>query len=94
MVGREALLEAVINHALWLDYAPCLAEIMRLVAIAVRAPGGEPWLAALMADESSARLVHVLDKTLNPILLERGLELASAVGCKACSSSAQPVPTL
>ena len=70
---HQGLQQVVIEMPYSTSDTTCLSETFRLVTVAVKGPGSNAWLAALL-DGSRDLLQHVIwicDNTLNSLLYER-----------------------
>ncbi|XP_010247792.1 PREDICTED: uncharacterized protein LOC104590746 [Nelumbo nucifera] len=78
IISMKGLVETIVDQ-LFLDDSQCLCETCRLLTLGLRGSGAVTWAGALHPEHILCRILWIAENTLNPQLLEKTLELLSAI---------------
>ncbi|KDP34347.1 hypothetical protein JCGZ_11230 [Jatropha curcas] len=78
VVSTNGLIEIIV-YQLFLDDTQCLCEACRLLTLGLQGDMCNTWVEALQSENILGRVMWVAENTLNPQLLEKVVELLSAI---------------
>ncbi|PIA54867.1 hypothetical protein AQUCO_00901041v1 [Aquilegia coerulea] len=78
IVSMPGLIDTIIDQ-LFLDDSLCLCEAFRLLSLGLQGSDSVTWVNALQPEHILRRILWVVENTLNPQLLEKGISLLLAI---------------